>query len=298
MKSNNGPCRRNTGSWIGGIILIAFGVIFLLKTLGVIQISIWEGFKTFWPIGLILMGIALIMRMRWLAFTFFVITVIAGGLYAADRISFGENMVTREMIQNIPLEKEVKDADIRISYGAGEFEIGPGDSTDLVKNIVRTADLQNPVLEYKKTGTEADVTIKRAAGAAFWNGKKDSWNVLLSPDVIYSVNLDYGASNAKVDMNGLRIKNLEINNGASDTEIIFGNYPTKANIQTGASSVSIKFPKDAGVIVRIDSGLVTKNFDGLKKRGESYISDSYDPDKQNIEVSIDAGASDISTKFY
>jgi lia operon protein LiaF len=53
---------RHGGSWIGGIFLIALGTIFLLRSLGVIHITIWEIFKTYWPVGLILLGVSIIVR--------------------------------------------------------------------------------------------------------------------------------------------------------------------------------------------------------------------------------------------
>jgi hypothetical protein len=300
MKNHKGSssCCRHAGRWLVGIIFIALGIIFLLKSFGMIHISIWEGFKTFWPVGLILIGIALILKMRWLGFAFFIIIIVAGSLFIAERINLSENMETREVIQDITLESEIKNADIEISYSAGEFSIEAGKSDTLIKNMVKTADLKNPIMEYKKTETEADIKIKRAPGTRLWNSKEDSWNIELSPKIINSIKLDYGASNAEIDLRNLKIEQLEINTGASNTEITFGKYPTKTSIETGASSVVLKFPKDIGVIIKIKNGLAIKNFNRLKKEEGNYISDNYDLKKQNIEVEIEAGVSEITTEFY
>jgi lia operon protein LiaF len=53
---------KHRGSWLVGIILILIGTIFLLKSLGIIQITIWEIFRTYWPVALILLGVSIIMR--------------------------------------------------------------------------------------------------------------------------------------------------------------------------------------------------------------------------------------------
>jgi lia operon protein LiaF len=61
MKGTEG-CGKHMGSWFAGLILVAIGTIFLLRSLGVIRITIWQIFKTYWPVALILLGISIIMR--------------------------------------------------------------------------------------------------------------------------------------------------------------------------------------------------------------------------------------------
>jgi hypothetical protein len=56
---------RSAGSVFWGLILISIGLIFLLKNLGV-DIPIWQGIATYWPLLLILWGIIkLIDYVRW-----------------------------------------------------------------------------------------------------------------------------------------------------------------------------------------------------------------------------------------
>jgi hypothetical protein len=62
MKGAEPNCRRHGGRWFAGLLLIAIGTIFLLKSLGVIQLTVWQIFRTYWPVLLILLGISIIMR--------------------------------------------------------------------------------------------------------------------------------------------------------------------------------------------------------------------------------------------
>ena len=56
---------RSAGSVFWGLILISVGLIFLLKNLGV-EIRIWSGIATYWPLLLILWGfIKLVDYVRW-----------------------------------------------------------------------------------------------------------------------------------------------------------------------------------------------------------------------------------------
>ena len=74
---------KNHSRTFAGTLLIAIGIIFFLKMLGIINFSIWQGFRDYWPIGLILVGLALIFRMKWLAVSFLFLTLLFGALYSS-----------------------------------------------------------------------------------------------------------------------------------------------------------------------------------------------------------------------
>ena len=86
--------------------------------------------------------------------------------------------------------------------------------------------------------------------------------------------------------------------GAASSEIKFSDYPTKVSIDTGASSVKMMYPKDTGVVVSVDSGLTSVILPEFIKKDGKYYSPGYDPSKENIEINIDAGASNIEGEFY
>ena len=71
---------KNPSRIFAGALLIVVGLAFFLKMLGILNFSIWSGFKYYWPIGLILVGVSLIFRMKWLAVVFLFLTILFGAL--------------------------------------------------------------------------------------------------------------------------------------------------------------------------------------------------------------------------
>ena len=52
------------GKPVGALILIALGVIFLLKNLGIADIRIFEVFSVWWPLILIVVGVSMLLKKR------------------------------------------------------------------------------------------------------------------------------------------------------------------------------------------------------------------------------------------
>lgn len=142
------------------------------------------------------------------------------------------------------------------------------------------------------------VNIERVGGAAFGRVPKDTWDVELSPETNFDMNLDYGAAEMNLDLENIKVNRLEIDSGAATTNLKFGSYPTRATMKTGASTVNMKFPKDIGVMVEVEGGAVSSNFNDFIKKDKTYYSENYDEREDNIEVSINAGASSIKGEFY
>ncbi|MFC2134872.1 LiaI-LiaF-like domain-containing protein [Bacteroidota bacterium] len=287
--------KLNPYSLFTGIILILIGIIILLKTTGVINIAIWEGFSTYWPVGLILAGIAFMLKARALGIVFIALTIIFGGVFVADQFVSGE---TRMIVQEVPFDENITHLELDLDFGAGEVFIAAGSDDYLVKNIVNTSDIENPVLKFKKTGSDAKVSISRDGSFPAFGNVENQWDVRVSPTPTISMDLDYGASEMKIDLRGLKTDELDIDSGATSTKVIFGLYSTAVEINTGASELNLKFPEEAGVKIEIDGGAIGTDLPKFKKLGSTYYSDDYDEKEVQIKINIDAGATSISGKFY
>ncbi|NQV08651.1 hypothetical protein HQ529_02230 [Candidatus Woesearchaeota archaeon] len=278
-----------------GFFFILIGIYFVFKIMGVVNLSVWSGFKTFWPIGVILAGIALLFKSRFMAFVFLLITVLIGAVYVTDMFEVGD---LRKTNLEVPALEGDKTVDLLLNYGAGNMDIRKGDEYYLISNIIETNDKEDPTLEYERTGSDVDIFMGRQGGVAVWKQIKDSWDITLSPNIVYDVEIDYGAADMNFNMTGLVVKNLQIDSGATSTKLLFSNYPTKAQIATGASTLNLMFPEGSGVMIDVDGGAISTNFNGFSKKDGVYYSDDYESDKSNIEIKIDAGASTINAGFY
>ncbi|MFH1849161.1 MAG: DUF5668 domain-containing protein [archaeon] len=273
-----------------GTVILAIGILLLLRTMGAISFSVWQGFAEYWPAGIMLMGLALILREKGLAFIIFLLTLSAGILFISESHIIQEGEY-RTLEFTAPAGPEHLNLDL--DFGAGEAIIGAGDSSYLMRNSVKTADLRDPEF----VDNEGSVRMsRRAEGFNFLKKNREEWDIKINPDVTADLDLDYGAADISINMTGLKVNNLDIDTGASKTEIVFGPHPTKADIDTGASKIDLWFPEGYGVLIEIDGGAVTKHLDGFAVNGKKYTS-NYDPDGDNIEIEIDAGATTIDAGF-
>lgn len=256
-----------------------------------ISFSVLETLKIYWPVLLVLIGISVILEVRWFGWLFFVVILLLAGAFMGD---FNVGLI-RQIVQEIPYDNSTQTIDLNMDYGAGIVYLTSGKDS-LVRLIDNTTDDKDPIFTHDKKGATENVAIKRNPQMGYKG--KDIWRIEVNPDADLNMKLNYGAAEVSLDLTDLKAKNLEIDTGASKTEIIFGDYPTKAVIDTGASSLEFKFPKDAGAKVIVDGGAVRTELNGFSKVGKAYYSKGYDENQENIDIEIHAGASSIKGEFY
>ncbi|MFH1182607.1 MAG: toast rack family protein [Candidatus Woesearchaeota archaeon] len=273
---------------IAGIIIIALAALYLLYKFG--MNGSWRQLAAYWPYLIIAAAIAFIFRKKLLAVTFVIIILIAGGLYVAEKTSAGEQ---REIVNQIAAGSGIDRMRLDLAYGAGNFEIYSGSSAYYLVNTIQTADSEDPEMNVERNGSMAIVGIKRQGSLAI-SQREESWDVALSPEILIDMSIDYGAADANIDLRSLKVENLAIHSGATTTKITFGSFPTKATIDTGASTLELAFPKGYGAKVTVEGGLVEKQFPDFSKEGDTYTRSG----NGTIEVRIKAGAATIKAEFY
>jgi hypothetical protein len=287
------------GKSIIGVLLIAFGLLFLLKTLGVISFPIMASALPYWPIGLILAGIAIIYKQRALGITVIILTLVficVASIQGLVDIS-GESGPYRELTQTVPFDESIDSIELELGFGTGELTIKAGNISNLVENSINTYNLEDPRIEFEKEGSTMDVEITKHGNKIFGQ-KSDEWSIELMPGIKSELNLHYGAAEAQIDLTDLEVDELHISSGATESTIIFATYPTKTEIETGASSLNLLFPEDVGVAIDIDGGAVSKTLTGFTKKGGTYFSEGYDNSEVKISVDINAGATSVTAQMF
>ena len=286
---------KNSSGLLTGILLIIITLIFTLKFFGILEFSVLGSLKIMLPLSLLLIGLAIIFRNRWLAASIFILMIALGIFY----LTGSSQLEQREVLNEIPFEEGIDAISIGIDYGAGKIKIGAASPGYLIRHIAKTTDANDPSMEFEKNNSKAKIKIERQAGFSFLKKHKDSWNIALSQNVEIDMKLNYGAANMEIDLKKLKVKELDIDSGATSTQIAFGIYPTKANIDTGVSSLDLKFPGDIGVMIDMDTGAISIELEGFRELEKNkFYSLNYDENKENIEVKINAGASSIKGKIY
>ncbi|MGO9308412.1 MAG: hypothetical protein ACLQDL_05250 [Spirochaetia bacterium] len=272
------------GSFIVGAFLIVIGVFSILQVgidaLG-IPFHIWW---IFWPLVLIAVG-------AW---------IVLG-------VSRGSARFTAPREQaSIPLEG-ARDAAVTVRHGAGRLSIGSGaggadqllagtfgggleashrvDSGRLVVLMrVRDRDISHYIFGPWRRG---------------WAGMLD-WDFGLNPGIPLSLRLETGASEARLSLGDLQVRELYLKTGASSTTI---DLPMRAGhtmvtVESGAAAVKIRVPREVAASIVVRSTLAGVHVDRTRfpESAAGYRSRDFDaaPNKAEIFVETGVGSVEVS----
>ena len=235
---------RLRGSLFWGIVLIVLAVLLLSRQMGWLGGSI---FNYFWPAVLILCGI-------------WVLISVPGR---------GRSGIKRQNL-SIPLENAPK-ARIKLEHAAGRLNIRGGASpTELLSGTFDTE------VDFK-SHLEADhLKVNLRNSPNFWTwypGQSLDWDICLNGGIPLALKIDSGASASSLDLTDLKVVELDINTGASSTEI---SLPANAghtlvDIDAGAASVNIRVPAAVAARIKVKSGLSSISVDTNRfPRQETY----------------------------
>lgn len=111
--------------------------------------------------------------------------------------------------------------DVEVRYGAGELRIRQGTGGELYRVAIRyDADVFDPITQFGNGRLEVGVE-GRGRGINVKDTQSGEMTLSLSPDVPLDMDLHFGAVEAELDLGGLRIRRLDMETGASDTEVRF-----------------------------------------------------------------------------
>ena len=134
--------------------------------------------------------------------------------------------------------------DVRLRYGAGELLIRPGDAGELYRvNLRYDTEVFDPVVDYARGELEVGVE-GRDGRMRLRNTEAGELRLQLSPDVPLELDLDFGAVEADLDLGGLQVASLDVETGASETEVRF-DRPNPAScdrldITMGAAAFTVR----------------------------------------------------------
>jgi hypothetical protein len=256
--------RRNYLFW--GSVFILLSALFLLKALRIID-DVW-GY--FWLLAVGLLGVWFIVRALW-------------------HPKGGEGKQVAIELQG------AQQASLRLNHGAGRLHVAAGAATGqlLSGTFGYGMDFKSELV-----GDKLEVNMRTASSFGPWIGEGFDWKFNLTGEVPISLTINTGASEARLDLSGLRVPYLKLETGASSTVLTLpasGN--TLAEINAGVASVEIRVPDGVAARIRIKEGLSARSINTARfPRLESniYQSPDYDQSSNRVELTIEAGVGSIS----
>ena len=149
-------------------------------------------------------------------------------------------------LKTVTWSRQVTDEErleVDVSYGAGELTLRRGESDLLYRaRFDYDEDFATPRADYARG--RLDLGISTRNNPRFSDrSTSSSLDLRLSREVPLDLDLDFGAGSATLDLSGLRLLGLEVNTGASESEIRVGEVNpvamASASVNVGAARLSM-----------------------------------------------------------
>ncbi|HEY8470626.1 MAG TPA: hypothetical protein VIL18_13330, partial [Longimicrobiales bacterium] len=109
---------------------------------------------------------------------------------------------------------------VDVRFGAGRLDIKPGPAGSLYKATLHYDPRAfRPVTEYHEGRLRVGLDTER--GVSVRTNRAGEIALALGPDVPITLDLEFGAAEADVELGGLRIRRMEVSTGASETSLRF-----------------------------------------------------------------------------
>ena len=298
---------------IGGIILIAIGIIALMVTFFDFKI-VWEELAKFWPVFIIIFGVSLLPLNKVLKSVCVILIIIISCLIYSNEVNGNENLSdekTSEILMeevetqefSSPFKDNTTEASVEINYGAGMLYLNSP-----VEELVKARNMsdkivQNFYLEYKDSHADIvfDVEDDNYQVNDVEEVKSNRFDISLNKNPIYDFELNLGASELNFDFSEYKVSDVEINSGVSNIDIKLGELydSTYVVISTGVSKIRIGIPNNSGCRLECESVLTLRDFDGfVKKSSNVYETSNYSSAENNIEIEFEGAMSEFEVYRY
>lgn len=260
-------------SFIIGAILIAAGVFSIL---GIAFRIMW----LFWPVILIGVG-------AWM---------VAG----VSRRPGGTG-VPREQA-SIPLDG-ARDAAVTVRHGAGRLAIGPGAAGDQLLSgsfgggldASRRTEAGRLVVDMRVRDRDVSHYIL-GPWRRGWAGTLD-WDFALNPGIPLSLRLETGASEARLSLADLQVRELLLKTGASSTTIDLPARAghTRVTVESGAAAVKIRVPQGVAASIVVRSTLAGVRVDRTRfpESAAGFRSADFDSAPHKAEIFVETGVGSV-----
>lgn len=311
-----GPRHR---SFVGPILLIVLGVLFLLLNLYP-GFDPWPIIWRYWPLVLILIGLGKIWdsyyarehsTAPWVTGTgiawiiliaFFFLAFWHGGHRWHDgRWDDGPFWNERHMRGGTHDTKTIdlggaKSVSLDLQMPAGNLNLSGGSAHLLDADFHYNSFDGKPEVKYDVSGAHGHLSLTQGEYRGYFGGGDNDWDVHLGTDAPIDLSLNMGAGQNHVRLAGLNVSHLNVHMGVGELHLDLtgmGKSSLKGDIEGGVGSATIRLPKDDGVRVIASGGIGSVHADGLKSDGDAYVNDAYGKTPQSIDLIVHGGVGQI-----
>jgi len=309
-----------------GVLFILIGLLFILKNLNVLDFS-WSQIINLWPLLIILWGIS-ILPIKGGIKLILSFAMVATGIYLVNKFethtwfewhgpkSYRHERDSARKDKDVEIEKDtginldtqylffpyshdISQAILKLDAAAGSFYL-TGTSDQLIE-IEREGNIGNYSLTKHESGNTHIVELSMEEQIIVGDRFKHKVDIKLHEQPLWDLNMNTGAAKIEMDFSPFKIRNIEIDGGASSVSMRLGElHPeTNVNIDAGASSVVIEVPYKSGCQVITNTVLSGKDMRDFKKTGSGqYETENFSDSENKVFIRVDVAVSKIEIRRY
>lgn len=306
-------------------ILIALGILFMLNNFGIFEFG-WRALWSLWPLILILWGISIlpikdgikiIALTAVLAFTVIFFNRLSEQAswwnfhnfhYYSDRDwddrdedddNDDEDHYYKNQELSVPFDTLINKGVIQLDAAAGNFCV-QGVTSDML-TFSKTGDIGNYSLTTNDENGRKKIILSMEKTRIRHSVSENKVDIKLNDKPSWNINLNIGAAEIDMDLRDYKIDTADIDAGASSIHLKIGekNPLTVLTFNAGASSIEVDIPKESACQIKSESFLVSKEFEGFRKKGDGiYQTDNFNTQKNKIYLTIKTAISKIEINRY
>jgi hypothetical protein len=283
-------------------ILILIGVVALFVNSGWISADRIYLLLNLWPLILIVVGLELIIRRsvpraaRDVASALIVLLAVVG---AAAYVVGGPNLSTTQTLDTHSSASGVEQASLEIDVGSANFAVTSSNALE--------GDLYRAHIEY--AGSKPNVGFDQSTGLVrisqsggnfpFFQSRRLVMDVKVNQNIAWSITENSGATTSKLNLTGVQVGTININTGASRSDIYLGDPSgiVPVTINGGSLNVHIHRPHGSAASVAVAGGAVNLNADGKQMHAigsVSFQSPGFSAEGDAYRVEINGGACNVT----
>ncbi|MFZ0522122.1 MAG: toast rack family protein [Candidatus Acidiferrales bacterium] len=305
-----GDCSRR-GSFTAALVVIAIGVFFLFVNLHPGPDVWWYVLSHYWPVFLIIIGLGKMFD-AWMdrarpnggtrpdhygaPIAVLIIALLLGLAVWRGRAVHGNLHDS----QNIALQG-AQSVTANLEIPAGKLDLSGGATQLVDADFNYLAEDGKPTVDYSVANGRGDLNITQTNKRHIqFATRPNDWVLRFSDAVPLELNVQMGAGESNLRLQGLNVSSLDVNIGAGHLRLdLTGPRKTNLNvvIHGGVGAASIRLPKDIGVRVHASGGIGAVTSGGLTREGDDYVNAVVGKTPANIDVSIEGGIGAINLQL-
>lgn len=296
------------------IVLIVIGALFLFAEWRP-SFSPMRMFWTYWPVILILVGLAKIWDnaraqqnpqeyrhssigpvIGIIGFVFLMMVIVGHRGRYRDR-NRNDDYSSRMSHRSETIDKkEAKFVTADITMGAGEMTLHGG-SPHLLEATFDFRNTSEPQVEYEVENGKGKLTIGQGDTTNFIGRTENTWNLNLSNDIPLDLTMTLGAGQSNLNLRDINLTNLDLTIGAGQANVDLTGDRKKdltAEINGAVGEADIKLPKNVGVVISATGLLGSIDTHGLRHEDGEYKNDAYGKSPVTIHLTVNGAIGRIN----